>query len=102
MSLTGFYADADIPFMMGDFGVSVVCGSTETLGIVDNVGKDSLVSQSVSGVSGTEITVTVQTSKWPKVPNRTALTVDGKSMRLRDQNPVGDGALTHLLCEVMP
>jgi hypothetical protein len=102
MSLTGFYADADIPFMMGDFGVSVVCGAVTTLGIVDNVGKDSLVSQSVSGVSGTEITVTVQTSAWTKVPNRTLLTVDGVNMRLRDQNQEGDGALTKLLCELMP
>jgi hypothetical protein len=102
MTLTGFYADADIPFLMGDFGVSVVIDGVTLLGIVDNVGKDSLVSQSVSGVSGTEITVTVQTSALPKVPNRTLLVVDGKNMRLRDSNPEGDGALTKLLCEVMP
>jgi hypothetical protein len=98
MSLTGFYADADIPFMMGDLGVSVVCSGVTTLGIVDNVGKDSLVSQSVSGVSGTEITVTVQTSAWPDVPNRTPIVVDGKAMFIRDQNREGDGALTKVLC----
>jgi hypothetical protein len=102
MSLTGFYADADIPFMMGDFGVSVVCDGVTTLGIVDYIGKDSLLSQGVSGVSGTEISVTVQTSAWPKVPNRTAVTVDGKSMRIRDQNQEGDGALTKVLCELVP
>ena len=101
--LTGFYGDADIPFLLGaDFGVTVVIASVTIPGIVDNVGKDSLVSQSVSGVSGTEITVTVQTSALPKVPNRTLLTVDGRNMRLRDSNPEGDGALTKLLCEVMP
>lgn len=101
--LTGFYGDADIPFLLGtDFGVAVVIGGAMIPGIVDNVGKDSLLSQGVSGVSGTEISVTVQTSALPKVPNRTALTVDGKSMRLRDQQQLGDGALTHLLCEVVP
>jgi hypothetical protein len=101
--LTGFYGDADIPFLLGtDFGVAVVVSGVTIPGIVDNVGKDSLLSQGISGVSGTEISVTVQTSALPKVPNRTALTVDGKAMRLRDQNPLGDGALTHLLCEKVP
>lgn len=100
--LTGFYGDADIPFLLGtDFGVAVVINATTIPGIVDYVGKDSLVSQGISGVSGTEITVAVQTSALPKVPNRTPLTVDGKSMRIRDQQPVGDGAITHLLCEVV-
>jgi hypothetical protein len=101
--LTGFYGDADIPFLLGtDFGVAVVISGQTIPGIVDNVGKDSLLSQGVSGVSSTEILVYVQTSALPKVPNRTALTVDGKSMRLRDQNQAGDGAVTHLLCEIVP
>lgn len=84
--------------MMGDFGVSVVCSGITTLGIVDNVGKDSLVSQSVSGVSAKEITVTVQTSAFPTVPNREPITVDGQPFFIRDQNPEGDGALTKILC----
>lgn len=103
--LTGFYGDADIPAMLADFGVAVViAGSPPTtmLGIVDYVGKDVLLSQGVSGVSGTEITVTVQTSKLPLgLKNKHLLTVDGKSMRIRDQNQEGDGALTKLLCEVV-
>ena len=98
MTLTGFYADADIPFMMGDFGVSVVCSGVTTLGIVDIVGKDFIASQSVSGVSGKEITVTVQTSAFPDVPNRTPITIDGRAMFIRDQNQEGDGALTKILC----
>lgn len=95
----GFFGDSDIPALLADFGVPVVMGATQVLGIVDYVGKDVLVSQGVSGVSGTDIVVAVQTSAWPKVPNRTALTVDGVAMRLRDQQQVGDGALTHLICE---
>jgi len=96
--LTGFYADTDIPFMMGDFGVSVVCSGVTTLGIVDNVGKDSIVSQSVSGVSGKEITVTVQTSAFPAVLNREPIVVDGQLFFIRDQNQEGDGALTKIFC----
>jgi hypothetical protein len=104
--LTGFYGDADIPFLLGaDFGVAVVlAGAAENPipGIVDYVGKDVLVSQGISGVSGTDIIVTVQTSKLPaSLPNRTAVTVDGKAMRIRDSQQQGDGALTHLICELV-
>jgi hypothetical protein len=104
--LTGFYGDADIPFLLGaDFGVAVVlagASSNPIPGIVDYVGKDVLVSQGMSGVSATDIVVTVQTSALPPtLPNRTALTVDGKAMRIRDSQPQGDGALTHLICELV-
>jgi hypothetical protein len=101
--LTGFYGDADIPFLLGaDFGVAVVIGIRPAIpGIVDYVGKDVIQSSGVSGVSATDIVVTVQTSALPSpLPNRsTLLTVDGKAMRLRDSQQQGDGAMTHLICE---
>ena len=38
--LTGYYGDADIPFLLGeDFGVVVVCAGVTTVGIKDEVGK---------------------------------------------------------------
>lgn len=95
----GFFGDSDIPTLLADFGVPVVIGGKTQLGIVDYVGKDVLLSQGVSGVSGTDIVVSVQTSALPKVPNRAPLTVDGVAMRLRDQQQTGDGAITHLICE---
>lgn len=103
--LTGFYGDADIPFLLGeDFGVPVLlAGMSDPIpGIVDYVGKDVLVSQGVNGVSGTDIVVTVQTSALGGSPrNKTLLTVDGTAMRLRDSQQQGDGALTHLICELV-
>jgi hypothetical protein len=99
--LTGFYGDADIPFLLSeDFGVAVVIGATHLPGIVDYMGRDVLQSLGVAGVSGTDIVVSVQTSALPTpLHNRAALTVDGKAMRLRDQQQQGDGAITHLICE---
>lgn len=106
--LTGFYGDADIPFLLGtDFGVAVVIASNPELpGIVDYVGKDVLQSQGVSGISATDIVVSVQTSALPGYPvplrnKTTLLTVDGVACRLRDSVQQGDGALTHLVCEVV-
>jgi hypothetical protein len=97
--VSDYFGDDDIPFLLAEVGVPVVIAGATFKGIVDYVGKDALGFSSVSGVSGTEITVSVQTSALPVVPNRTALTVDGQSMRLRDQQQVGDGAITHLICE---
>jgi hypothetical protein len=104
--LTGFYGDADIPFLLGnDFGVAVVIGTNQAIaGITDYVGKDVLASQGVSGISGTDIVVTVQTSILPGYPvpmrnKTTLLTVDGVACRLRDSVQQGDGALMHLVCE---
>lgn len=103
--LTGFYGDADIPFLLEtDFGVAVVLAGAPNLkaGIVDYVGKDVLVSQGVSGISATDIVISVQTSALPvPLPNRTPITVDGQAMRIRDSQPYGDGAMTHLLCELV-
>lgn len=102
--LTGFYGDADIPFLLGtDFGVAVVIGGNPTIpGIKDLVGKDVIQSQGVSGVSATDIIVSVQTSALPAhLKNKTTLTVDGVAMRLRDRLQEGDGALTHLVCELV-
>jgi hypothetical protein len=102
--LTGFYGDADIPFLLGeDFGVAVsINGGDPIPGIKDFVGKDVLVSQGVNGVSATEITVSVQTTALPpNLRNKTLLTVDGVAMRLRDSQAQGDGAITHLLCELV-
>ncbi len=51
---------------------------------------------------GTDITVHIQTSTLPpNLRNKTLITVDGKAMRIRDQNQVGDGAITKILCEVV-
>lgn len=100
--LTGFYGDADIPFLLGeDFGVAVsIAGAPVIPGIVDYVGKDVLVSQGVNGVSATDIIVTVQTTALGgALRNKTLLTVDGANLRLRDSQQQGDGALTHLICE---
>lgn len=104
MTLTGFYADADIPLLLADFGVAVIVGSTPLLGIVDYVGKDVLAAGGISGISGTDILVTMQTSALPGYPTplrnkSTLVTVDGVACRLRDSQQVGDGALTHLICE---
>ena len=104
--LTGFYGDADIPFIMGDWGVAVAIAGYSPIiplvGIVDREGKDVLNSQGVGGVSGTDITVWIQTTTLPaNLRNKTLITVDGASMRIRDQNPHGDGALTRILCEVV-
>ncbi len=104
--LTGFYGDADIPLLMADFGVAVAIAgfspSIPLIGIVDYEGKDVLVSQGTGGVSGTDITVHIQTSTLPpNLRNKTLITVDGKAMRIRDQNQVGDGAITKILCEVV-
>jgi hypothetical protein len=101
MALTGIYGDADLPYLLGeDFGVVVVCAGVTTVGIKDQVGKDSLLSSGISGVSGTEISITVQTSVWPVVPNRTPLTVDGAAMFIRDQQLEGDGGTMKILCSV--
>lgn len=104
--LTGFYGDADIPLLLADFGVAVAIAgyspAVPLIGIVDYEGKDVLVSQGMGGVSGTDITVWIQTSTLPTpLRNKTLITVDGKSMRIRDQNQYGDGALTKILCEVV-
>jgi hypothetical protein len=104
--LTGFYGDADIPFLLGtDFGVAVVIGAGDPLpGIVDYIGKDVLQSQGVSGISATDIVVSMQTSALPGYPvplrnKSTLLTVDDVPCRVRDSVQQGDGGLTHVICE---
>ena len=98
--MTTFFRDSDIPTLMQDFGVPVVIGAVTTKGIVDYVGRDALPANSIAGVSGTIITVSVQTSILPTpLPNKTACTVDGVPYKIRDQVQLGDGALTHLICE---
>jgi len=77
-----------------------IAGGDPIPGIVDYVGRDVLQSMNVAGISGTQITVAVQTSKLPvSLRNRTLLTVEQQNMMLRDSQTEGDGALTNLLCE---
>lgn len=99
-----FMGNSDIEAMFLDLAsiggsVPVVIGSTTILGVRDMVGRDVLETLGVTGVSGTTITVTCQTTMLPTLTPRMALTVDGENMRLRNFQPEGDGALTHLLCE---
>lgn len=85
---------------IGAAGVPIVIGATTLLGVVEYVGRDVLATMNVGGISGRVITVTVQTSQLPAgLKNRTALTVDGQPMRLRDSQLEGDGSITRLLCE---
>lgn len=101
-----YFEDQDIPSLFADLGVPVVISpagapSVTTVGIPDFVGRDALNPMGAAGVSAVTITVTVQTSQLPPdLPNATPLTVDGVAMKIRDRLPEGDGALTHLLCEV--
>lgn len=105
MSSFPYFRDADVTALFQDavargLAVAVVIGATQLSGIVDWVGRDVLASLNVAGVSATTITVTVQTSALPSpLPNKTALTVAGQAMVLRDRLQEGDGALTHLFCE---
>jgi hypothetical protein len=105
--MTTFMGDADIATMFADLSanggaVSVVIGATTVLGVRDMVGRDVLQSLGVTGITGTTITVTCQTTALPALTPLMALTVDGANMRLRAFEPEGDGALTHLLCERAP
>jgi hypothetical protein len=96
-----YYGDADIPALLADFGRPVVLAGAPNLklGLIDFVGKDVLQSMNVSGIAGTTVTVSVQTSALPSpLPMRTAITVDGAAMFIRDRLQEGDGALTHLFC----
>lgn len=103
--MPNYFRDADVAVCFADLlalgaGVPVIIGATSLTGVVDYLGRDVLANLNVGGISGTVITVTVQTSKLPApLPNRTALTVDGQACHLRDSLQEGDGALTHLICE---
>lgn len=95
-----FFADADIAAMLADIGRPIVIGSTTLPGLIDIVGRDVLLSMGIAGISGNATTVSVQTSALPSgARNTSAITVDGVAMHIRDMQPSGDGALTHLLCE---
>lgn len=98
--MSSVFRDQDIAPLFADFGVPVIIGTMRMRGIVDYVPKDQLQTMQIAGVSGTAITVTVQTSKLPSgLRNKAALTVDGDPMILRDSQTEGDGGLTHLLVE---
>jgi hypothetical protein len=101
-----FFGDADLNAVMADAlaigaAVPVVIGSNDPIpGFLDEEGRNVLLSGGIGGASGTEIVISVQTNALPaSLPNRTALTVDGRAMRLRDSQPHDDGALTRLICE---
>lgn len=86
--------------MLGDIGRPVVIGGNTIQGLVDYVGRDALATMGIAGVSGNVITVAVQTSALPAgTKNRSAVTVDGTSYHIRDMQSMGDGAVTHMLCE---
>lgn len=103
--MTTFWFDSDIAAMFADLlasggAVPVVIGANPAIpGVRDMVGRDVLESLGVTGVSATTITVTCQSTSLPSLAAKMALTVDGQNMRLRNFQPEGDGALTHLLCE---
>lgn len=95
-----YFEDADVAALLADIGRPVVIGGTTINGIVDYVGRDALATMNIAGVSGKVITVAVQTSALPAgTKNRSAITVDGTSYHIRDMQSIGDGAVTHLLCE---
>ena len=102
-----FFGDADLSAMMADAleigaAVAVVIGTNDPIpGFVDEEGRNVLLSGGIGGASATDIVVTVQTSALPaSLPNRTALTVDSRNMRLRDSQPHDDGAMPRLICEL--
>jgi hypothetical protein len=95
-----YFRDADVAALLADIGRPVVIAGQTIQGLVDYVGRDALATMNVAGVSGRVITVAVQTSALPSgAKNRAAVTVDGQSFHIRDMQSMGDGAVTHLLCE---
>ncbi len=92
-----FFNDADIAKMLADIGVAFVWGSVTTQCLVDYVGQDMLRDMGITGVSGKNITVAVQTSVVAGIKQGALCTVDGVNWKVRDTQQVGDGALTHLL-----
>lgn len=91
------YGTSDLPDMMADFGVPVVFGAVQGLGIVDQVDRDLLQDQSVQ-FTGREVTVTLETSKFAALKSGNALTVDGVSHLVLQVRRVGDGALLEAMC----
>lgn len=96
-----FFADGDIAVMLADIGRPVVIAGHTIKGLIDIVSRDVLLSMGIAGISATVTSVTVQTSSLPSGTHNTeAITVDGISLKIRDMQQTGDGALTHILCEV--
>lgn len=89
--------DADIAAMLADIGVPFVYNSTSGKCVVDRDGNNYLVQYGINGVSGTKITAYVQTSAFAPLVNGASCTVDGDTWKIRDSQPFGDGAVTHVL-----
>lgn len=100
--MTTFYADADIPAMLADFGVVVVLDSITAKGVVDYVDGVTLKENGIAGVINKAITVMLQTRAFPSLAANNAvgksITVDGVSYTVRLREQTTDGAITHLLC----
>jgi hypothetical protein len=97
--MPSIYGDSDIPALLADMGVAVVLAGAPNLklGLVNYVGRDVLQSMNVTGIAGTTIMVSVQSSVLPSpLAMRTPISVDGASWYIRDKLLAGDGGLTHL------
>ncbi len=72
--MTTFFADADIPAMLADFGVPVVFdGVSGQKGVVDYVDAVTLQQNGIAGVTNKAITVMLQTSAFPSLAANSAV-----------------------------
>jgi hypothetical protein len=99
--MTTYMRDADIPFMLADFGVPVVYEGVRGKGLVDYVDSVTLRENGIGGVINKAMTVLVQTSAFPSINASNAvgsqIIVDGQCFKIIRREQVSDGATTHLL-----
>ena len=92
-----FFGASDIAGMLSDFGVPITFGAVQGLGIVDQVDRELLQDPSIS-LTGREVTVTLETTKFAALKSGNTLSVDSVSHVVMQVRRVGDGALMEAMC----
>jgi hypothetical protein len=87
---------ADLPFLLSDFGVPVVAGSVQTVGILDLTTASETFGSETAQVVLQVPSVLVRTGSLPAVKTGSAITVNGVAYTVRDRQAESDGALERL------
>ena len=90
---------ADLPFLFSDFGVPVVAGSVQTVGILDLTTSAESFGSETSDVVMQIPSVLVRSGTLPAVKVRSSITVDGVAYTVRDRRAESDGALERLFLQ---
>lgn len=94
--------DRDLPELMVDFGVQVVCGFNAGLGIFDNTTRAEGFGRELADVLILEPSVMVEASQFPEAKVGVPISVGGLNYLVRDRKSMGDDKLIRLFLRLVP